>query len=765
MASRKLVREVKLQGAIGPVVLACLSPDGKTVAALNQKKLSFWEVNSGKQIKNIENQPENAVYLRFSPDGKILAVGSWDEKVTLWEWQQKKERRIPLPARKLGIDTTFHGWFSPDGKWFVAGGGWDSPLCVYELATGREVRRFDCSASISTISPDGKRLAVAGLKNDKGGGETVLRFFDLESGKATTQYPLSDQHFYHSLAFSPDGKLLACGGSDRSCLVECASGRIVHRLSGGGPTKMTFFPGGKILAASTGRRLRLWDVATGREEEDRTGDFGAFPVLAISPNGRLLAASEAGDPAVSLWDTATGRLLRALSLKRENRDLQSLAFSADGGTLLAGQIKGSLQFWNVATGKEQRGVSLRDPKRPNPRSVHIRQFHVSDDGKCVSTWEEFGLRNASMRLGLWDMDSGKLLSQHVLPPRLLPPYFIMESAWSADGTTVTVRQNDGLTQIRLGTGAVRFRIEGTSHVHALAASPDDRLLAAARPAEAKDKAAVGLWEAATGKDIATVATGPVSHLALAPDDRHLVAADHDLLRIWDLATGKEQKRWPLPEANTHIGGGTVVTRLLLSPDGCRAFTVFNDGTALVWDLQPALRRGKPLTGKPSDKELAGWWTDLLADDARRAYAAIWQLSDSPQSAVAFLRQRLKPAADADNNEIRRLIAQLDSDDFATREKAFEQLAKLGPSGEAVLRHALEQKPTLEARHRMQLLLEKIDQQPVAGESLRLLRTLQVLENTGAEGKRLLRELARGAEGASLTREAQAVLRRLNRRSP
>jgi hypothetical protein len=82
-----------------------------------------------------------------------------------------------------------------------------------------------------------------------------------------------------------------------------------------------------------------------------------------------------------------------------------------------------------------------------------------------------------------------------------------------------------------------------------------------------------------------------------------------------------------------------------------------------------------------------------------------------------------------------------------------------------LRHALEQKPTLEARRRMQHLLEKIGQQPPADETLRLLRTLQVLENSGTEGRRLLRELASGADQTWLTREAKAALTRLNRRAP
>lgn len=276
---------------------------------------------------------------------------------------------------------------------------------------------------------------------------------------------------------------------------------------------------------------------------------------------------------------------------------------------------------------------------------------------------------------------------------------------------------------------------------------------------------MGIWEAATGKEITTVATGPISHLALMSDNRHLVAADDRFLWLWDLATGKELRRWPLPEANASVSGIPVVTGFQLSPDGRRAFTALFDGTALVWDLQPALHRGKPLAAKPSDKELVARWRDLAADDARRAYAAIWRLTESPEAAIPLFRQHLRPATDSEAKAIRRLIADLDSDEFATREKAFKQLAELAWVAEPVLRQALEQKPMPEARRRLEHLLEKIDRQPDAGESLRLLRALQVLENTGKEGRRLLRELASGADGAWLTRAAQAMLARQTQSAP
>jgi hypothetical protein len=204
--------------------------------------------------------------------------------------------------------------------------------------------------------------------------------------------------------------------------------------------------------------------------------------------------------------------------------------------------------------------------------------------------------------------------------------------------------------------------------------------------------------------------------------------------------------------------------LLLSPDSQRAFTALADGTALIWDLTPALRRG-PRAEKPDQSQLAAWWTDLAAEDSGRAYAAIWRLAEVPEATVPFLRRRLRPPPDAEIKEIRRYIADLDSPRFATREKAFERLLHLGEAAEPVLRHVLEKNPSLEARRRIQLLLSRLSPRPLSGEALRTLRALEVLEYAGPEGIRLLRELAGGVVETRLTREARASLNRLARRSP
>src|SRR5262249_49027744 len=157
-----------------------------------------------------------------------------------------KQREIRLayidrPIRQFTTDSSTHGSFSPDGKWFVSGAHLSEPLGIFDVATGREVRRIECNALSSAVSPDNKTLVGFSYLNDKGGREATFRFFDLTTGKPLRQLTMGNEERYHSLAFSPDGKSLACGFSDNTCVLDCATGRVLYRLTGR-PIAMAFSP-------------------------------------------------------------------------------------------------------------------------------------------------------------------------------------------------------------------------------------------------------------------------------------------------------------------------------------------------------------------------------------------------------------------------------------------------------------------------------------------------------------------------------------------
>jgi RNA polymerase sigma factor (sigma-70 family) len=395
LRSARQVREVRLQGKARFGWAGAFSRDGRTLAAVDGERVAFWDVDTGKEVKALP-APKGRDLLCFSPDGKTLGIWSEDMQITLYEWRLGKERRLALPPRRIGMDSTYHGHFSPDGKHVVGGGGFGEALCLFDAASGRELHRFRCNARTSLFTPDGKHLAVSCLSDGKPGSQEVLRLFDVASGREVRQLGLGTGKRYYSFAFSPDGRKLACGFSDRSCVLDAGTGRVLYRLTER-PLQLSFSPDGKTLLASTSQRLRLWDAESGMEKHEMPGDLGWNPAIALSPDCRLLASADWMAMQVSVWDAQSGRLLRRLPVKGEGRYVRNLAFSGDGKTLAAAQGMGFIQFWDSATGKELRSVQLSDPLAANRPTLYFFKLHFSPDQRHVWAQERNFGAGASRR--------------------------------------------------------------------------------------------------------------------------------------------------------------------------------------------------------------------------------------------------------------------------------------------------------------------------------------------------------------------------------
>jgi hypothetical protein len=152
-------------------------------------------------------------------------------------------------------------------------------------------------------------------------------------------------------------------------------------------------------------------------------------------------------------------------------------------------------------------------------------------------------------------------------------------------------------------------------------------------------------------------------------------------------------------------------------------------------------------------------TQLAGADAARAFQAMNTLAASPASATMFLRQHLRAVPVLNVETARRLVADLDADEYAVRERATKELEQLGASAEALLRQAVREKPSLELRRRAEMLLNKLTTE--TPERLRQRRAVELLEwLKTTEARRLLEELADGAADAWLTCKAKAALRRV-----
>jgi hypothetical protein len=215
----------------------------------------------------------------------------------------------------------------------------------------------------------------------------------------------------------------------------------------------------------------------------------------------------------------------------------------------------------------------------------------------------------------------------------------------------------------------------------------------------------------------------------------------DAERSWVMLTEANRFVWPGPDLR------------MKEPSG-------GDTTALVWDATGRMRGGRFETAALSPKELRDSWAALAGDDAADAYRAIWALTASPGQTLPLLKEHLRPLPAADAKETARRLADLDSDDFAVREKAEKELGEQGDLVEPALRKTLDERPSSEVRQRVERLLQNL----TSPRGLQRFRALEVLERIGtSEAEKVLKEAARGAPEARLTREAKASLERLSRR--
>jgi hypothetical protein len=200
----------------------------------------------------------------------------------------------------------------------------------------------------------------------------------------------------------------------------------------------------------------------------------------------------------------------------------------------------------------------------------------------------------------------------------------------------------------------------------------------------------------------------------------------------------------------HRGG---ITDVVFSPRSDTLATCSVDATVMLWDLTGRMHRPCHLTAA----SFAERWKALAGRDAVRAEAALWDIACSPQ-APALLRKVIRPQHGMPADQLKKHVADLDSDDFDTRTRAEAALLAHGPGAVGSLRKLVETVPSLETRLRIARILHRWSATP---EARRLSRAVMALEKAGTpQAKALLKKLASGEPGAPLTEDAKAALKRL-----
>jgi hypothetical protein len=459
---------------------------------------------------------------------------------------------------------------------------------------------------------------------------------------------------------------------------------------------------------------------------------GTITCVAWSANGlRIATASQ--DGTVRVLDSARGRELQRFA---SGHVVRGLALSPDGKTLALSQVGYGVSIWDMATGQRQRSNGYTN--------YAPQQLAFTPDGQTV------------MGIGVSELFHWKVTGGITISGSNKPAGFAAVAPDAAIGGWAEV---GGLLRLfeHVPNGGVRCHTLQVGNARCFAFGPGGKLLAVG----GEDKE-VQLWDltAAARKKIGSL-TGvqnPPAKLSIAPDGSALAAVDagETTIQVWDLARQRTRRQI------THNRG--QVGSLALSPDGKLLATTGQNGNALfLWNVatRELTQQGPPL--ELSAKELGGLWTDLADKDCDKSEAAWRKLAAAGDKAIPFLKEQIHPIAvpPLDRQHVEKLLTELDSNRFVTREKATKELLSLGELAIDRLQRSLEKPSSEEAQRRAHMVLKKLAEPALTPDRVRALQILELLEQLRSrKAVALLQEIERDALIPQLRREARQAAQRV-----
>jgi WD40 repeat protein len=377
----------------------------------------------------------------------------------------------------------------------------------------RAIAQLGADAEVPTVtySPDGELIAVGSfgvILLYRANSDVLLRIID------------GHTDWVNSVAFAPDGRMLASGSSDNSVkLWHVDSGELLRSLDAHADEvwSVAFAPNGlTLVSGSSDKSVKLWHVDSGELLRSHDAHSNEIRSVAFAPDGRTLA-SGSSDKSVKLWHVDSGELLR--SLDAHSNGVMSVAFAPDGRTLASGSSDKSVKLWQVDSGELLRSL--------NAHSNGVMSVAFAPDGRTLAS----GSSDNSVKL--WQVDSGKLL-------RSLDTHsnWVWSVTFAPDGRTLASGSSDHSVKLwRVDSGEFLRSLNAHSYgVWSVAFAPDGQMLASGSSGRS-----VKLWQVDSGELLRSLDTrsGWVWSVAFAPDGRTLAnGGDYNLVKLWRVDSGE-----------------------------------------------------------------------------------------------------------------------------------------------------------------------------------------------------------------------------------
>jgi len=589
-----------LMGHSSGVPSVAFSPDGKILASGSwDHTIILWDVAIGKRIRQLTGHKSDVNSVTFSPDGKMLASGSDDQTIILWDVATGTQI-----SQFIGNNDIKHRGnilsvaYSPDGN-MLASGSADQTIILWDVTTGNpigqlightsQVRSVAFSPKCINLPEGCVEMLASGSYDDH------IILWNVATQQQVFQPLEGHDGDVFTVAFSPDGSTLASGSRDNTVILwNAATGELIRRLIGhkDNVLSVAFSPDGKILASgSLETTIILWDMETLQPiGQPLTGHSKPVASVAFSPDGKALA-SGGWDSKVILWNVPMRQPMS--KLLTDSYSVKSIAVSPDDNTLASGSYNDEIILWDISK-KQPIGKSLTG----HTDYVNSVAFSPQDGGKILASG------SGDHTVILWDVATQKPIGQ----PLQGHSNWVMSVAFSPNGKILASgscgaksADSNNCTQGEIILWDVATRrpigkpLKGHSNwINSLAFNSDGKTLASG-----SGDGTVILW------DVSEVLNGGetipidqplkghsnwVNSVAFSPDGKTLASgSDDNLIILWDVATHN-----PIGQPLTgHTG---EVYNLTFSPDGKTLASGGNDNLIILWDVATRQPIGQPLAG-------------------------------------------------------------------------------------------------------------------------------------------------------------------------